>query len=70
LVTQLHCEKDKLSIYKLGKKIFTNPTSNRRLIFKIYKDFKKLITNKTKQPNQKMGYRTKPRIHILEISNG
>ena len=42
------------------KKIFTNPTSNRGLISKIHKEPKKLITKKTKQSNQKMGYRTKP----------
>jgi hypothetical protein len=45
------------------KKVFINPTSARGLISKIYKELKKLITKKTKQPNQKMGYRTKPRIH-------
>jgi hypothetical protein len=31
------------------KKIFTNPTSNRGLISKIYKELKKLITTTTKQ---------------------
>ena len=42
--------------------IFTNHKSNRDLISKIYKEVKKLIIKKTKQPNQKMGYRTKLRI--------
>ena len=30
-----------------GEKFFTNPTSDRRLIFKIYKEFKKLDSKKT-----------------------
>jgi hypothetical protein len=48
----------------LGKKIFTNPTSDKGLIFKIYKELKKLITKKPKQLNKKkMGYRIKPRFH-------
>jgi hypothetical protein len=46
-----------------GKKNFTKPTSDTGLISKIYKELKKLITIKTKQPNQNIGYRTKPRIH-------
>ena len=46
-----------------GKKIFTNPTSERGLISKIYKELKKLITTKNKQPNRKIGYRTKPKNH-------
>jgi hypothetical protein len=45
------------------EKIFTNLTSNRGIIPKIYKELKKLITKKTKEPNQKMGYKTKSRIH-------
>jgi hypothetical protein len=44
-------------------KNFTNPTSNRGLKSKIYKELKKLTTKKTKQPNQKMEYRTKQRFH-------
>jgi hypothetical protein len=51
------------------EKVFTNSISDRGLISKIYKELKKLITpppkkkNKTKQPNQKMWYRTKMRFH-------
>ena len=35
-----------------GEKFFTNPTSDRRLIFKIYKEFKKLDSKKKKQTNK------------------
>jgi hypothetical protein len=52
------------------EKIFTNPTSDRGLISKIYKELKKLTTkNNNNNNNQKMGYRTKPRIHNREILN-
>ena len=50
-----------------GEKFFTNPTSDRRLIFKIYKEFKKLDSKKNKkqktknkkQPNEKMSSKAK-----------
>jgi hypothetical protein len=35
------------------KKIFTNPTSDRGLMSKIYKELKKLITKTPKQPKPK-----------------
>jgi hypothetical protein len=44
---------NKTNQQQTGEKNFTNLTSNRSLISKIYKELKKLITNKTKQPNQK-----------------
>jgi hypothetical protein len=37
-----------ISSLQIGEKIFTNPTSDRGLISKIYKELKKLKTNKTK----------------------
>ena len=54
---------------QIEKKIFTNSTSDSSIIYKIYKELKKLTTKKPKQPNQKMGYRTKLRIHNREILN-
>jgi hypothetical protein len=48
----------------------TNPISSKGLISKIYKELKKLTTNQTKQPNQKMEYRTKLRTNNRGISNG
>jgi hypothetical protein len=52
----------------LGK-IFTNHTSHRGLISKLYKELKELTIKKTKQPNQKMGYKTKWKIHNRGILN-
>jgi hypothetical protein len=43
-----------MTAYRLGK-IFTNTTSNRRLIFKIYKEFKKLDTDNPNNPILKCG---------------
>jgi hypothetical protein len=51
-----------LATYRLGRKIFSIP--DRGLIFNIY-IYKTQEVNyqKSKQPNQKMRYRTKPRFH-------
>jgi hypothetical protein len=55
---------------KLGKKIFTNPTSNRGLISKIYKELKKQTSKKNKQTNkqpyQKWGMELKREFTIEE----
>ena len=50
--------------YRLGKNIFTNLTSDRGLITQ------EANRHETKQPNQKMGHRTKQRIHNRGTSNG
>ena len=42
-----------------GEKFFTNPTSDRRLIFKIYKEFKKLDSKKKNTLMKKMSSRAK-----------
>ena len=44
------------------EKIFTNPTTDRGLISKIYKELKKLDPRKTNNPMKKMGYKVKERI--------
>jgi hypothetical protein len=44
-------------------KIFTNPTSDKGLISKIYKELKKVITKTPNNPIKKMGYRSKLRFH-------
>ena len=45
------------------EKIFTKPTFYRGLTSKNIKNSIKLITKKTKQPNEKIKYRTKTRFH-------
>ena len=44
------------------KKIFTNPTSDRGLISKVYKELKKLDTRESNNPILKMGYRAKQKV--------
>ena len=51
------------------EKIFTNTTSDRGLISKIYKELKKLDNNKPNEPSKKMGYKPKQRILNMGFSN-
>jgi hypothetical protein len=52
------------------EKIFTNSTSDRRLTFKIYKEFKKLTSTNQATQFLKMWYSSKQRILDRGISNG
>ena len=67
-----------ISNLQIGEYIFTNPTSDRGLISKLYKELKKLISKKPSNPIKKIGYRTKQRIkqesqmaekHLKKCSN-
>jgi hypothetical protein len=53
----------------LGK-IFTNPTSDRGLICKTYKELKKLTSKKTQTTQSKMGYKARQGSNNRGISNG
>jgi hypothetical protein len=48
-----------LATYRLGKEIFTNPTSDRGLISNIFKELKKLITKKPNNPIKIQGIELK-----------
>jgi hypothetical protein len=45
---------------QIGKKIFTNPTSDKGLISKIYKELKKVTTKTNKQTNKKQKTKNNP----------
>ena len=51
------------------KKVINNPTSDRELISKIYKEFKKLNTNKPNDPIKKWGIELKQRILNRAVSD-
>ncbi|KAL6059742.1 hypothetical protein STEG23_009664, partial [Scotinomys teguina] len=51
------------------EKIFTNPTSDRGLISRIYKELKKQDIKTSNSPIEKMGYKAKERIYGRRISN-
>ncbi|KAL6050874.1 hypothetical protein STEG23_017886, partial [Scotinomys teguina] len=52
------------------EKIFTNPTSDRGLISRIYKELKKHDIKSSNSPIEKMAYRAKQRVYGRRILNG
>jgi hypothetical protein len=58
-----------MTAYKLGVKIFSNPTSDRGLISKLYKELINLDTSNLNKPIQN-GYRAKQRMFNSIISTG
>jgi len=49
------------------KKIFTNPTTDRGLIYKIYKELKKFDCRETNNPTKKCGSELKPEFTAVEF---
>ena len=61
-----HCQKTKWQPTNWGK-IFTNPTSNREIIAKIYKELKKVDSREPNNPIKKWGTELNKEFSLEEL---
>jgi hypothetical protein len=59
---------EKMEAYRMEKNIFTNSRSDIRIMYKTYKELKKLDINRTNNPILKIGYKTILKKYSQEFS--